>query len=85
MNYKISKRGKVSSFMVMDIMRQANDIERNGNSVVHFEVGQPSLGISDSIKEYLKNAIDNDDLGYTDSIGIYSLRENITAFLMRQQ
>ena len=44
----------------MDIMRQANDIERNGNSVVHFEVGQPSLGISDSIKEYLKNAIDND-------------------------
>ncbi len=80
MNYKISKRGKVSSFMVMDIMRQANDIERNGNSVIHFEVGQPSLGISDSIKEYLKNAIDNDNLGYTDSIGIYSLREKISKF-----
>lgn len=80
MEYKISKRGQVSSFMVMDIMRQANEIEKSGSSVIHFEVGQPSKGIPDSIKENLKTIIDHDDLGYTDSIGNYSLRKNISTF-----
>ena len=80
MNYKISDRGQVSSFKVMDIMRAANKIETAGKSVIHFEVGQPYMGIPESTHDFVKNIITNKELGYTDSCGIPELRENISSY-----
>ena len=67
----------------MDIMRAANKIETAGKSVIHFEVGQPYMGIPESTHDFVKNIITNKELGYTDSCGIPELRENISSYYKR--
>ena len=42
MNNFISKRGKVSNFIVMDLFEQANQISNKGKKIIHFEAGQPT-------------------------------------------
>ena len=41
MALKQSRRGAISPFIVMDVMRAANARERDGKAVYHLEVGQP--------------------------------------------
>ena len=38
---KISNRGKIPSFIVMDVMKSAAEREAIGEGVMHMEVGQP--------------------------------------------
>ena len=39
---KVSTRGQVPPFKVMDVMREAN-LAANGRDILHLEVGQPLL------------------------------------------
>jgi len=39
---KVSRRGQIPPFIVMDVMRAANDRAATGADVLHLEVGQPS-------------------------------------------
>ncbi len=64
---------KMSSFIVMDIVRDALKYE----DAVHFEVGQPDLPPSPKVKEALHDAIDSDKFSYTQSLGLLELREKI--------
>ena len=41
---KVSTRGEVPPFIVMDVMREANAMEAAGEHVLHMEVGQPGTG-----------------------------------------
>ena len=41
MTLKVSKRGTIPPFIVMDVMRDANEREADGINVLHLEVGQP--------------------------------------------
>lgn len=43
MALKQAKRGNVSSFLVMDVMRAAAEIEATGKGILHLEVGQPGF------------------------------------------
>ncbi len=63
----------LSSFIVMDIVRDAAKFE----DTIHFEVGQPDLPPSAKVKEALKKAVDEDRFAYTESSGLYELRERI--------
>ena len=42
MALKVSSRGVIPPFIVMDVMREANQRETIGERVIHMEVGQPS-------------------------------------------
>ncbi len=74
---KTANRGRVPPFIVMDVMRAANEREALGERVLHLEVGQPSTGAPARVVEAAKAALDRDRLGYTDALGIPALRRGI--------
>ena len=65
---------KVSPFIVMDIMKKANQVK----DAIHFEVGQPDISPSEKVIEKLHEAIDVKQFPYTESFGLYELREKIS-------
>ena len=75
---KCSRRSKVDPFMVMDIMDQAQEIEKSGKRVIHLEVGQPSTGVSQKAMNVITNSINRYPLGYTVSPGLPELREGVS-------
>eukprot|EP01156_Anaeramoeba_ignava_P010698 Anaeramoba_ignava/a480533_12.p1 GENE.a480533_12~~a480533_12.p1 ORF type:complete len:220 (-),score=38.56 a480533_12:16-675(-) len=64
---------KMSSFIVMDIVRDAQKYEDS----IHFEIGQPDLNPTPKVKEGLKKALESDKFSYTESLGLLELREKI--------
>ncbi|MDV7339410.1 pyridoxal phosphate-dependent aminotransferase [Terasakiella sp. A23] len=80
MTLKIAKRGTVAPFIVMDVMRAANEREALGGDVIHLEVGQPSTGAPKGVIEATQKALLNDKVGYTDALGIPALRERIAQY-----
>jgi aspartate/methionine/tyrosine aminotransferase len=63
----------MSSFIVMDIVREAQKYE----DTIHFEIGQPDLNPSPKVKESLQKALDEDRFAYTESRGLEELRLKI--------
>lgn len=77
MSFKVSRRGDVPPFIVMDVMQAASDREAAGGDVLHLEVGQPSTPAPRGVLEAAKRALDDDRIGYTLAAGIDPLRERI--------
>lgn len=77
MTLKVSRRAGIDPFIVMDVMRAANQREADGDAVVHLEVGQPSTGAPAAVVAAAKQALDDDRLGYTDAFGLPELRQRI--------
>jgi len=75
MALKAAKRGQVPPFIVMDVLRAANEMAAAGENVLHLEVGQPSTGAPSKVLEAAKAALGSDVLGYTEALGIRPLRE----------
>ena len=80
MALKIAKRGKVSSFVVMDIMRAADEQMRAGREVLHLEVGQPATPAPKGVIERVTHALNSEKLGYTLALGNFSLRDRIARY-----
>lgn len=80
---KVADRGKVPPFIVMDVMRAANEREAAGESVLHMEVGQPGSGAPAGVIAAAAEAMRTDRLGYTDAFGILPLREAISDYYRR--
>jgi aspartate/methionine/tyrosine aminotransferase len=62
---------------VMDVMAAAARIEAAGGRVIHMEVGQPAAGAPKPAVEAVRAALGSGPLGYTESLGIPSLRARI--------
>ena len=80
MALKRSIRGQVPPFIVMDVMAEANRREAAGADVLHLEVGQPSTGAPSGVIEVAQAALVSDRLGYTEALGIESLRARIARY-----
>ena len=76
---KASKRSDVAPFLVMDMLREANRMEADGRNVVHMEVGQPSGPPPERVANAAKLALDEGHIGYTEALGMPSLRARIAA------
>jgi aspartate/methionine/tyrosine aminotransferase len=74
---RIARRGTIPPFIVMDVMRAANDREAEGAAVLHLEVGQPSTAAPSKVREAAHAALTADLLGYTDALGLERLRRRI--------
>jgi len=79
MALKVSTRGMIPPFIVMDVMRAAADKEARGGDVLHLEVGQPSSSAPQKVLETAKHSLGKDKLGYTLALGVPELRERIAA------
>jgi len=79
MSLKISARGQIDPFIVMDVMRAASALDVAGEDIVHLEVGQPSTAAPALVREAAVAALQTNKLGYTDAFGIAPLRERIAA------
>ena len=77
MPLKASRRGQVPPFLVMDVMRDAAQLEAAGRNIIHLEVGQPSTGIPKKASKYLQEILEQERLGYTLTSGLTRLRERI--------
>ena len=77
MALKVSSRGQIPPFIVMDVMRAAADREAAGHDVMHLEVGQPGTGAPAGVIAAVKDALDRDRLGYTLAFGTQELRDRI--------
>lgn len=77
MALKIARRGQIPPFIVMDVLRAANERAAAGEDVLHLEIGQPCTGAPQGVIEAAKRALDGDLLGYTDAFGILPLRQRL--------
>jgi len=72
-----SARSDVPPFMVMDVMAAAARIEAAGGQVIHMEVGQPAAPAPATAIAAARAALASGRLGYTETLGIPSLRARI--------
>ena len=75
-----SKRSQVSPFIVMDIMREANELEAKGKNIIHMEVGQPSTSAPRRALRTAREVLLKERLGYTEALGDIDLRRKISQF-----
>jgi aspartate/methionine/tyrosine aminotransferase len=74
----ISKRTReMTSFIVMDVLERANEMERQGIHIIHLEVGEPDFDTPRCVKDAACKALDNGHTHYTHSMGLLELREAI--------
>jgi len=77
----ISKRTEeMTSFIVMDVLERAQELEREGTRIIHLEVGEPDFDTPGCVKEAACKAIENGFTHYTHSLGLFELREAICEF-----
>jgi aspartate/methionine/tyrosine aminotransferase len=72
-----SARSAVPPFMVMDVVAAAGRLEAQGRRIVHMEVGQPAVGAPATAIAAARDALSSGVLGYTETLGIASLRDRI--------
>ena len=80
----ISKRtAEMTSFIVMDVLERANEMERAGHHIIHLEVGEPDFDTPACIKEAACQALEEGHTHYTHSLGMYELREAICEYYFK--
>ena len=75
---KKSKRSNVDPFIVMDVMEAARKAESSGKNIIHMEVGQPGTAAPKLAKDFISKEISKNNLGYTVTLGLPSLRDRIS-------
>lgn len=75
----ISKRGEVEPFHAMDILAEANRLKALGHPVVSMAVGQPSDPAPQKVRQAAAKALADGRIGYTDALGLASLRQAIAS------
>ncbi|BAQ70114.1 aminotransferase, class I and II [Rhodovulum sulfidophilum] len=76
---KVSSRGEVDPFIVMDVMEAAARAESQGRRIIHMEVGQPGTPAPAAARKALARAMEESPLGYTLGLGLPALRARIAA------
>lgn len=68
---------RMTSFIVMDVLEKAQEMERAGRDVIHLEVGEPDFGVPGCVSEAICRAVKDGHTHYTHSLGMVELREAI--------
>ncbi len=64
-------------FIVMDVLERAHALEREGQQIIHLEIGEPDFPTPSCICRAAVRAINDGHTHYTHSLGIIELREAI--------
>lgn len=78
---KAARRGAVSPFHVMEVMREAWAHEATGADVIHLSVGQPAEEAPERVRLKAAELLTSKaNMGYTNAMGITPLRQRIADF-----
>jgi aspartate aminotransferase len=69
---------QIEPFQVMEILAKAQRLERQGERVIHLEIGEPDFPTPKKVVEEAYRAMQRGDTHYTDARGIRELREAIS-------
>ena len=77
---RLERLGSESAFAVL---ARANELEAQGKTVVHFEIGEPDFKTPQNIVEAGKKALDNGFTHYTSAQGYLPFREAIVQYVKK--
>lgn len=75
---------KMTSFIVMDVLDRANELQSQGVDIIHMEVGEPDFEPSECVLKAAQTAYDERRTHYTHSLGDLELRKEIARFYERE-
>lgn len=75
---------EMTSFLVMDILERAKELQQQGADIVHLEVGEPDFDVPPCVAEAVQEAYRNHCTHYTHSLGEIELRNEIAALYGRE-
>jgi aspartate/methionine/tyrosine aminotransferase len=74
-----SRRAReITPFLVMDILERAKELERQGEQVIHLEIGEPDFATPAVVKDAAYRAMAAGLTHYTQSQGLIELREALS-------
>ena len=68
----------IQPFHVMELLRRARELEREGHDIIHMEVGEPDFPTPPPIVEAAGRFLASGDVHYTAALGLPELREAIS-------
>jgi aspartate/methionine/tyrosine aminotransferase len=72
-----SRTARIEPFYVMELMKQAAELERTGRSIIHLSIGEPDFGAPAPVLAALGEVLRAGRTPYTAALGLSSLREAI--------
>ena len=72
----------ITSFIVMDVLEKACEMERDGVGIIHLEIGEPDFAMPQCVKAAACQALDDGYTHYTHSLGLLELREAICEYYL---
>lgn len=72
-----SLRSRVAPFLAMETFKEAARLAETGRSIVRLEAGEPGAPAPRPVREAAKRLLESGRIGYTQSLGLPSLRARI--------
>ena len=74
----------IKPFIVMEVLERALELEKEGKSIIHMEIGEPDFQTPKRIVEAGIESLNGGDTHYTDSRGTIELRTSIADYYNRK-
>ncbi|MDB5534753.1 MAG: aminotransferase class, partial [Hyphomicrobiales bacterium] len=72
-----SLRSRIAPFLAMEVFKEAAGLAAQGRRIIRMEAGEPSMPVPRSVRETTISALNAGRIGYTQSLGLPSLRARI--------
>ena len=79
-----SKMSTIGLSGIRKVNEKALAMEREGKTVIHFEIGRPDFDTPEYIKKAAKESLDRDEVFYTSNLGDMGLRKQIAEKLNKE-
>lgn len=78
------KAQNISPFIVMEVLELASELEKQGHSIIHLEVGEPDFDVPPCVRIATEQAVNEGRTHYTHSLGDPELRAEISGHYFRE-
>ena len=72
-----ARMSDIAAFEAVELLTKARELESQGRSIIHMEVGEPDFATPEPIIEAGMKALQQGNIHYTPALGLTSLREAI--------
>jgi aspartate/methionine/tyrosine aminotransferase len=74
----------ISSFLVMDLLQRAKQLEQEGKDIIHMEIGEPDFPTPAKIVEAAQTFLRTGNIKYTPAAGLPELRLAIASYYQKE-
>ena len=78
------RMSEIQPFHVMALLARARELEAQGRSIIHMEIGEPDFPTPQSVIAAGIRALQQGDIRYTPALGLPQLREAIAGFYLER-